>query len=229
MTAQAALDVLIAAAHRVELTALSALVAAARSAERGGVRFALAEVGVGMTAAGAGMMAALCRTPARAVVLVGSFGAYAGRGASIGELLLPDELVLIDGATLVGHAALPAPMPARAPTDRALREGLRSCAPFAGAGALGTTLSITTDDALARSLGEGSGCVGENLEGVCVAAACAAAGVPFAALLGCTNVVGAHGRAQWLAEHERLARRTCGVILQWLDRGAPGRPGPEPA
>ena len=226
MSAQASIDVLIAAAHRVELGPLSATLSAAPGAssraERGGVRFALAEIGVGMTSAGSGMQAALQRVTPRVVVLVGSFGAYPERGASIGSLLAPSELVAVEEATLASRAAMPSAMRVRAQTDDAIRTGLLSCAPGAQTGALATTLSITTDDDLAHTLGVRSGCVGENLEALCVAVACEAASVPFAALLACTNEVGGSGRSQWLAEHARAAEQTCAAVLAFLDRGAPG-------
>jgi hypothetical protein len=90
--------------------------------------------------------------------------------------------------------------------------------------ALATVLAITTDDALARALGERSQCCGENLEAVAVALACSAARVPFAALLACTNEVGSQGRSQWAAQHRRAADATACALLAWLGAGTPGLP-----
>jgi nucleoside phosphorylase len=115
-------------------------------------------------------------------------------------------------------------MPHVAVCDRGLAAGLAQSAPNAARGALATTLAVTTDDALARELGERSGCCGENLEGVAVALACAAAAVPFAALLACTNEVGARGRAQWAAGHRAAAHDTAAALITWLAAGAPGLP-----
>ena len=106
--------------------------------------------------------------------------------------------------------------------DPALSEGIARHAPAAERCALATTLAITTDDALARRLGDGSQCCGENLEALAVALACAAAGVRFAGLLACTNEVGSRGRAQWLAGHRGAAVATATAFRSWLAAGAPG-------
>ena len=82
---------------------------------------------------------------------------------------------------------------------------------------LGTTLSITTDDELARALGESTGCDGENLEAIAVAHACMLARIPCAVLVACTNEVGSHGRAAWLAHHAEAARTTARVLEAFLN------------
>jgi futalosine hydrolase len=211
---------LIAAAHAVELAPLREALGG-EAGPRAGLRVTTHAVGVGLAAAGGGAARALALHACRGVVLVGSYGAYPGSSARIASLLAPTETRLIDEALLSGRAAAPSAMPARARTDGALRAGLIAVVPEALDGVLATTAFITTDDALAAALG-GSGCVGENLEAVAVGLACETAAVPWAALLACTNDVGARGRAQWLAEHTRAAALTSTALLRWLDRGAPG-------
>ena len=222
MPSAPACDVLIAAAHAIELGPLREALGG-EAGPRAGLRVTTRAVGVGLAAAGAGAARALALHPCRGAVLVGSFGAYPGSCARIASLLAPSETRLIDEALLSARAAAPSAMPARARADEALRAGLVAVTPDALDGVLATTAFITTDDALALALG-GSGCVGENLEAVAVGLACEAATVPWAALLACTNDVGARGRAQWLAEHARAAALTSAAVLRWLDRGAPGLP-----
>ena len=224
-------DVLVLVAHRLELAGFGSALAVADGAqlsagtlEHGGLRIRAAEVGVGLASAGSGTARALCALRARGAVLLGSFGAYPGPSAlPIGALLVPDEARAIDAAALDGRAAMPDAMGQRAAVDVALASGLAQHA-GAGRGTLATTLAITTDDALARRLGERSGCCAENLEAVAVALACAAARVPFASLLACTNEVGARGRAQWLAGHRAAAATTAQAFTAWLAAGAPGLP-----
>jgi nucleoside phosphorylase len=222
-----AYDVLIVAAHAVELAPLQAALGAtlggdaAAPVERGALRVSTRAVGVGLATAGAGTARAVAGSRPRAILLVGSFGAYQGGGATLASLLAPDDTTLLDESVLSNRAAAPSAMPVRARVDEALREGLSRAADVKLRGTLATTAFITTDDALAASLSR-SGCVGENLEAVAVGLACEAHGVPWAALLACTNDVGSRGRAQWLAEHARAAAQTSAVVLAWLDQGAPG-------
>jgi nucleoside phosphorylase len=52
--------------------------------------------------------------------------------------------------------------------------------------------------------------------------ACEATKVPFAALLVVTNVVGRNGRQQWLQNHEAAAVRGAEIVMDWLEKEAPG-------
>jgi futalosine hydrolase len=225
-TALPACDVLVVAAHPVELVPLREALAG-DAGSRGALWVVTQAVGVGVAVAGSGTARALTSVRARAVVLLGSFGAYPGSRLRIGGLSSPTDTRLIDASLVTDRAAAPQAMPVRANADHALRLGLGRAAAIAasdaGSGTLATTAFITTDDALAATLAR-SGCVGENLEAVAVGLACEAAGVPWAALLACTNEVGARGRGQWLAEHARAAARVSAALLAWLDQGAPGLP-----
>jgi nucleoside phosphorylase len=115
-------------------------------------------------------------------------------------------------------------MPHAATCTGSLADGLARSAAGCARAPLASVLAITTDDALARGLGERSRCCGENLEGAAVGLACAAAGVPFAALLACTNEVGSRGRAQWAGGHRAAAQATAAALLAWLAAGAPNLP-----
>jgi len=232
-----ATDVLVLAAHPVELEGLAPLLRESNAADvhsaptssrppagrasvvqLGERRVACAAVGVGLTAAGAGAARALAEHMPRTVVLMGSFGRYPHStvGSDPCDAYVAERVKLIDVAVAQRKGSFPAPMPVDLPLDRALsialeRHGAKRMA------ALGTTLSITTDDELARTLGESSGCDGENLEAIAVVHACLLARVPCAVLVACTNEVGTRGRAAWLSNHTEAARTTARVLETFLN------------
>jgi nucleoside phosphorylase len=221
-----ATDVLVLAAHAVELEGLTPLLRESNAPEPGRAsvvqldmrRVACAAIGVGLTAAGAGATRALLEHAPRAVVLIGSFGRYphSALPSTPDHAYVAERVRLIDAAVAQHKGAFPAPMPTELELDRALavaleRHGAQRMP------ALATTLSITTDDALARALGESSGCDGENLEAIAVAHACALARVPCAVLVACTNDVGSQGRASWLAHHTEAARTTARILECFLN------------
>lgn len=218
-----AVDVLIMAAHPLELEPLAGTLGARWHARLHDLDVAAAAIGVGLAAAGGGAARALIEHAPRAAVLIGSYGVYPAHGELVAaRLLVPGRLQALDAAERAGKAAFPAAMSAELAADAALSEALAACGDAVERGALATTLGITTDDALARELGARSGCRGENLEALAVALACEAAGVPFAAALACTNEVGARGRAQWLQHRAVAADAAAGLVLRWLARGAHG-------
>ena len=218
-------DVLLLAAHPLELEPFAAALGPGLRARVAAVIVAAADVGVGLAAAGSGTARRLVEHAPRTAVLVGSYGLYPGGSALVpGRVFVPARLFAVDGAERAGRAAFPAAMPAAFEPDAALCEGLASTVPHVERDALATTLGITIDDSLAHELGTRSGCHGENLEALAVALACHGAGVAFAAVLGCTNTVGSQGRAQWLEHRATAARATAELVLEWIARGAPGAP-----
>jgi hypothetical protein len=89
---------------------------------------------------------------------------------------------------------------------------------------IGTTLAITTDDALAATVGQAGICDAENLEAFAIALACAQRDIPFAAVLGVTNIVGSTGRIDWMRFQRQAAVSVAEVVLRWLHNGAQGLP-----
>jgi len=214
-------DVLLVAAHRLELEPLSSRLGPALQGELGGRRVAAMAVGVGMTAAGAGTANALHEHHPAAAMLLGSYGVYPGCGElEPGRLLVPTEVRAVDAAVLRAEAAFPEPMPVTVATSAELRDALvRSADGAPLQAALATTLAITTSDALATELGARSGCVGENLEALAVGLACRAANIPFACVMACTNRVGSEGRSQWRQHHALAAQTSCACVVRWLGAG----------
>jgi nucleoside phosphorylase len=217
-------DVLLLAAHPLELAPFAQALGAGMAAELHGLRVAAADVGVGLPSAGAGAARRMALHAPRAALLVGSYGVYPGAFEfAPGRVLIPSRVCATCAATLAGKAAFPQPMAAQLDTDAALSSGLAAQRTDTARGTLATTLGITTDDALAHELAR-SGCVAENLEAIAVALACHDAGAAFSAVLGCTNVVGAQGRKQWLEHRAVAARESAELVLDWLANGAPGLP-----
>ncbi len=217
-----ATDLLILAAFEPELAPLSLALGPAMTATTGGLSVAARIAGIGLAAAAAGAAVHVGELEPRAVVLVGTCGAYAGKDLAIGDVVVARQLRLVDSASLAGAAQFPEPMTISTESDGAMMRGLtaagiRPCC-------LATTLAITIDDAVAARIAEGAGADVEHLEAHGVAMACAARGVPFAAVLGVANLVGGRGRAEWRANHVRAEAAAAERVLAWLRDGAGGFP-----
>jgi nucleoside phosphorylase len=213
-------DVLILAAFEPELAALSVAFGGATGATVGGRTIATRIAGIGLPAASIGSAVRLGELEPRSVVLLGTCGAYRGAGLSIGDVVVARRLCLVDPGALAGTAQFPEPMEmeaeAHAPiTEALIALGARPCR-------VATTLAITVDDGAAALIGQGTGADVEHLEAQGVAMACASRRVPFAAVLGVANFVGAGGRAEWLANHRRAEAAAGASVLQWIRAGAIG-------
>jgi len=179
-------------------------------------------VGVGMPAAAAGTARALAAAPPdaapRLALLIGTCGAYPGASLGIGDVIVSRRVHLVDASVVIGAAAFPPPMAAPIDGDGSLVEGLTQ----AGAHPVdvATTLAITVDDESAARLSRAARASVEHLEAYGAAVACAAAGVPFAAVLAVANTVGSRARDEWRAHHERASEACAGVIASWLERFA---------
>jgi len=169
---------------------------------------AVAAVGVGPVAAASGTAALLDRVRPRAVVLVGTAGAYPDAGIGCGTACCVRSARLADGAATMGLGAIPRS------SARPIRSNARLLRILGAAGAtaadVATLVAITTDDRLAARLGRIAAV--EHMETFAVAAACRSARVPFAAILGVANVVGRRGRAQWKSG-EAAALRSVRAVL----------------
>jgi len=212
--------ILILSAHLPELSGLRPTLGDDLSGTSGGGAVEARPVGIGLAAAAAGAAAALHEVGPRAVILVGTCGAYAGRGVGIGEVVVGRRLCLVSTAVAENRAAFPDPMrttaEASAPLSVALaQEGAREVV-------IATTLAITTDDALAAQVAGHRGCHVEHLEAFAVAEACAARGVPLAVVLGVANMVGASAREVWRQNHAQAGDAAGALVARWLERGAPG-------
>jgi futalosine hydrolase len=219
-------DVLVMAAFAPELahvraalrTADGPVAATGERARVGDLAVALGLVGVGLAAAAVGAATLVGELAPRAVVLVGTCGAYAGSGLAIGDVVVSRRLSLVDPSALENRTQFPPPMATTLEASDALASAL------AGAGArpadVATTLAITVDDPLALRIRQGASVDVEHLETHGVAMACAGRGVPFAAVLGVANRVGASGREEWLAHHRRVEAFAGECVMRWLRQSA---------
>jgi nucleoside phosphorylase len=212
-------DILIVSAHLPELVGLRSTLGEFQEANVGGLAVVARPVGIGIPAAAVGTALELGRDP-RAVIFVGTAGAYPGRGMSVGQVVVGRTLHLVSAAAATERGAFPAPMPVFAETAP------RLCAELARGGlreaSVATTLAITTEDNLAASICASVDADVEHLEAFAVATACARTGTPFGIVLGIANVVGATARAQWQAHHEAAGAAATEAVADWLHRGAPG-------
>jgi len=218
-------DVLVVAAHAPELVGLRPSLTEKLDGSIRGLRVMGKAIGIGMPAAGTGMANRLHQLAPRAVVLVGSCGIYPGFSQyRPNDILVASRIMLIDHAVAAGRAAFPDPMTVTVDTHPLLSAGLGAAGPRTRVAPLATTLAITTDDVLAASVSQSTSCEGENLEAFAVALACHAANVPFATVLGVTNVVGSKAREDWRTYQRSAAVAAADCIVSWIHQGAQGLP-----
>lgn len=156
------------------------------------------EVGVGALAAAAGMATGLSPPP-EGVILVGTCGAYPGSGLAIGARVVVARSRVVDPSVLSGTSV--------ALGEHVLESDATLVARVAAIGTAvtcATTLSLTTSRELGETIARATGAAVEHLETHGVAVACAAAKVPFVAVLVVANHVGPNGRAEWSEHHRRV-------------------------
>ena len=79
---------------------------------------------------------------------------------------------------------------------------------------IATTLTITTDDALAGTLAESVSAEVEHLEAFGVATACARERTPFGSCLGIANMVGASAREEWRPHHQSAGSAAAAAVAR---------------
>jgi nucleoside phosphorylase len=212
-------DLLILGAFHPELAPLRPTLGDAMRARLDGRDVAARVVGIGLPMAAVGAAMQLAELAPRAVVLVGTCGAYAGLGLSIGDVVAARRVRLVDAAVAEGRAQFPEPMSVTGDAAGATVEALVTAG--ARAADVATTLAITVEDATADRIARSTGTQAEHLEAYGVLAACAARGIPFAAALGVANIVGSRARDEWRAHHKQAAAAAVGVVLRMLGAVVP--------
>jgi nucleoside phosphorylase len=171
-----------------------------------------AAVGIGLVEAAAGTTRALVQHRPAAVILVGTAGVYPGVedvALAIGRVAVVRRVRLASFSVAKGWAYLPRSVVTSLDTSPELREALAAGAPLADVACpVGITQSLEAGAALAQATGAAL----ENLEAFAVARVCAQAQVPFAAVLGITNVVGPSAHAQWAANGDAAAAAACALV-----------------
>ncbi|HVR64230.1 MAG TPA: phosphorylase [Polyangia bacterium] len=172
-------------------------------------------MGVGAVDAGiaTARLLARARPRPRRLLFVGTAGAY-GATPAIDSAVVVARACLVSTAAVRGDGYLPAPVATELHADAALARGLALLAP--GGATAACPLAITRGAALARRIAAANGAAVENLELFAVGRAAAAAGVPFAAVVGVANRVGPRAHAEWKRHHESASAAACAVIAAWL-------------
>jgi nucleoside phosphorylase len=209
-----ACDILLLAAFHPELAPLRATLGDGLHARLGGVDVVARVVGIGLPMAAAGAAMQLGEVQPRAVVLLGTCGAYEGAGVAIGQVVAARRVRLVSLAVVDGLAQFPEPMSVVAETHPAPTEALVRSGAFLAD--VANTLAITVDDAAAARIARATAVAAEHLEAYGVASACAARGVPFATALGVANVVGSRARDEWRTHHRTAATAAADVVLRAL-------------
>jgi futalosine hydrolase len=186
-------------------------------------RLRLGAVGVGLVEAAAGTARLLREQRPAALLLVGTAGVYPSHRRALppGTVAAVDQMVLLPQALPAKDAYLPDVVPSRARASAALRQALGDLGlPVAD---VACPLAITASAKAAAAAARAAGCALENLEAFAVARAAAAAGIPFAAVLGVANHVGPDGHRQWRANARRAAAAACDAVLAFLEGVEPPR------
>jgi nucleoside phosphorylase len=220
---------LLLAAFVPERAPLRAALGDAMRARVGGIDVAARVVGIGLPMAAAGAAMQLAELRPRVVIAIGTCGAYApdaSLGApraaaaptpSIGDVVAARRVRLVDASVVGGMAQFPEPMSIAMDAHAGVADALERAG--ARRADVATTLAITVDDATAARIARSATVQVEHLEAFGVAAACAARGVPFGAVLGVANMVGSRARDEWRTHHREAAAAAAGVALRWIQAG----------
>ncbi len=165
-------------------------------------------LGVGPVRAAASMARLIVENAPDSVILVGSCGAYGA--VPVGAVRVASALGTGDAGAAVGRGYVPLPPPVLA-ADPALAGAVDA----PGARVL-TLAAITTDPAVAAVLGEDWDL--EHMEAYSAAHACAAAGVPFVAVLGVANRVGPGAHDEWRRHRAAAEAAAQAAVLPLLSR-----------
>jgi futalosine hydrolase len=186
----------------------------------------VAAAGVGAVDAAIGAARLIAAVGPRRLLFVGTAGVYPGARGRLPVAI--DAAVIVSRATLVSTAALrddgylPAPLFTEVASDQKLVAEL-SVSPSPPVVAA-CPLGITKSAALARRIVHATAAAVENLELFAVARAAALAGLPFAAVVGIANRVGASAHGEWKAHHRSASASACAIVTTWL-AARPGTTG----
>ncbi|MDP8999676.1 MAG: hypothetical protein M3O46_06150 [Myxococcota bacterium] len=211
-------DVLLLGAFHPEIAPLAGLLGSTMCGRVGQALVAARVVGIGLPMAAAGAATRLGELQPRAVIAIGTCGAYPGAAPEMCEVIVARRVRVVDLSVLNGVSQFPAPMSlvrdAHVPMAEAISRvtGARSAD-------VATTLAITVNDATAARIAQATGCQVEHLEAHAVATACAERGIPFGAVLAVANIVGAAAREQWRVNHQAAARAAAVAVVRWLQSG----------
>jgi nucleoside phosphorylase len=218
-------DLLIVAAHAPEMAGLRPWLSDTLIGQIRGLNIRGKAVGIGMAVAGAATTRGILATSPRAVFLIGSCGVYPNLPQyRPHDVVVARRIQLVSHAVNAGRGEFPGPMQTVTECNPMLAAGLAAAGSRVFPSAVACTLAQTVDDTVAASVHPATGCEAENLEAFAVAQACKASEVPFAAVLGVSNIVGSTGAQDWRQFQRAAVNAAAEVIVTWIQRGAQGLP-----
>jgi nucleoside phosphorylase len=225
MTAPRAADLLLVGAHAPDFAGMRAFLGERLDGQMRGLTIKTKVLGFGMAIAAAACARGVAALAPRAVVLIGTCAVFPGLpNYRPYDLILPTRAQLVDTMVLQKRASFPEPMQTSVECHPLLRAALAASGPRSSTVPVASMMAPISDDGLATTIQPASGCDAENNELFGVAAACQAANVPFAAVLGVTNLVGSTGRHDWAQFHREAVTQAASLIGTWLHNGAQGLP-----
>ncbi|HHH29170.1 MAG TPA: hypothetical protein ENK57_12605 [Polyangiaceae bacterium] len=218
-------DLLIVAAHAPEMAGLRPYLTDQLIGEVRGVKVRAKVVGIGLAVAGPGTARGILAVQPRAVLLVGSCGVYPNLPKYRPyDVLVSSRVQLISHAVTAGQSEFPTPMQTAFECSALIGAGLSSGAGRVFMAPMASTLAKTVNDNLAARIHPSTGCEAENLEAFSIGQACRAAEIPFAAVLGVSNIVGSTGTKDWLQFQRAAVNAAAETVVGWIQRGAQGLP-----
>ncbi len=218
-------DVLIVASHAADLLALSTFLGDSLEGIYMGLSIRTKVVGVGLAVSGTSTARGILATRPRAVVHVGACGVYPNiSNYKPLDVVIPTRIQLVDHVVLQGHGAFADPMITMVEPDPILSKALGLSGTRVKEAVVASTLSTTLDDDLANAVYGATQCEAENGDAFSIGMACKAANVPFACVLGVTNLVGSTARVDWAQFHRDAIHHAANVVSGWLAKGASGLP-----
>jgi nucleoside phosphorylase len=172
-------------------------------------------VGIGLPMAAVGAAAHVGELRPRAVLAIGTCGAYLGSELAIGQLVVARRIRLVDPSAIDGRSQFPDPMQVVSDAHAPMAESIAHSTGAAPVD-IATTLAITVDDATAGRIALATGAHVEHLEALAMAIACGVRGIPFGAVFAVANFVGSRARSEWRMHHEQAALRAADAAVRWL-------------
>lgn len=225
MAAAREADLLLVGAHAPDFAGMRAFLGDRLDGQMRGLTIKTKVLGFGMSVAAAACARGVAALQPRAVVLVGSCAVFPGLpNYRPYDIVIPTRAQIVDAMVVQKRASFPEPMQTSVECHALLRAALGASAPRAASVPVASMMAPIVDDALATTIQPATGCDADNGELFGIAAACQAANVPFAAVLGVTNIVGSTGRHDWGQFHREAVTQAATVIGTWLHNGAQGLP-----
>lgn len=218
-------DVLIVGASAPDLIGLRAQLGDSLEGSVRGLLVRSKVVGFGAGVAGATTARGLLSMTPRAVIQIGTCGVYPHQADYRPyDVIVPTKILALDHSVLRGHASWPPPMQTTFEPSAAMVAGLTAGRMRTFTPTVTAPLSFTTDDGIAAQVRALTGADAESMDVLGVASAAVGASVPFACVLGVTNIVCSTAMSDWNQFKRDAVIQAANAVFAWLHGGAVGLP-----